>query len=85
MGVRCDDGSDFLQRLATQYLSFDGKAALVIGEQDAFLTELLFQHPVLGAQVLEDFLLMPVDPAGEDQEQQLPRLQNRLHISPDAV
>jgi len=34
---------------------------------------------------LEDFLLMPVDPAGEDQEQQLPRLQDRLHISPDAV
>jgi len=28
---------------------------------------------------------MPVDPAGEDQEQQLPRLQNRLHISPDIV
>jgi hypothetical protein len=30
-------------------------------------------------------LLMPVDPAGQDQEQQLPRLQDRLPISPDAV
>jgi hypothetical protein len=28
---------------------------------------------------------MPVDPAGEDQEQQLRRLQSRLHISPDIV
>jgi len=31
-GVRGDDGSDFLQGLATQYFPFDGKAAvLVIG------------------------------------------------------
>ena len=36
---------------------------LVIGK-DAFLAELLFQYPVPGAQVLEDCLLMPVDPAG---------------------
>lgn len=40
---------------------------------------------VFDPQVLKDFLLMPVDPAGEDQEQQLPRLQDRLHISPDIV
>jgi hypothetical protein len=29
--------------------------------------------------------LVAIDPAGEDQEQQLPRLQNRLHICPDIV
>ena len=64
----------------------DGKAApLVIDKLEVFLAELLFKHLVLGAQVLEDFLLMPVDPVGEDQEQQLPRLQDRLHISPDIV
>jgi hypothetical protein len=85
-GVRGDDSGDLLQGLATQYFSFDGKAApLVIGKQDAFLTELFFQYLVFDPEVLEDFLLMPVDPAGEDQEQQLPRLQNRLHISPDIV
>jgi len=68
------------------HFPFDGKAApLVIGKQDASLAEFFFQPLVLGAQVFEDFLLMPVDPAGEDQEQQLPRLQNRLHISPDIV
>jgi len=84
-GVRGDHGIDFLQRLATQYLSFDGQAAALVIGKDAFLTELLFQHLVLGAQALQDFLLMPVDPAGQDQEQQLPRLQDRLPISPDAV
>jgi len=32
-----------------------------------------------------DFLLTPVDPACQEEEQQLPRLQKRLHISPNAV
>ena len=84
-GVRGDDGIDFLQRLATQYLPFDAQAAALVIGKDAFLTELFFQHLVLGAQALQDFLLMPVDPAGQDQEQQLPRLQDRLPISPDIV
>jgi hypothetical protein len=48
-GVGRDDRGDFLQRFATQYLSFDGEAApLVIGEQEALLTELLFEYLVLG-------------------------------------
>ena len=59
-------------------------AALVIGKQDASLAEPVFQHPVHGAQVLEDFSLKPVDPAGRDQEQQLPRLKKYLHVPPDA-
>ncbi len=62
--VGAEDGSDFLQRFATHYLSFDGEAApLVIGKQDALLTKLLFEYLVLGAQVFEDFLLKPVDPS----------------------
>jgi hypothetical protein len=63
----------------------DPAPAPVIGKQDASVAEVVFQHLVLGAQALEDFLLMPVDPAGEDQEQQLPRLPDRLHVPPDAV
>jgi len=42
-GVGCHDGGDLLQGLATQYFSFDDKAApLVIGKQDGFLTEFFF-------------------------------------------
>jgi len=68
--VRGYDGRDFLQRLATQYLSFDGQAApLVVIEKNALLAEFLFQHLVFGPHVLDDFLLMPVDPACQDQEQ----------------
>ena len=74
-GVRRHDGSDFLQCLATQQFSCDGQAApLVIGKQDALLEKLLFKDLVFDLQILDDFLLMPVDPAGEDEDQQLPRL-----------
>jgi hypothetical protein len=36
--------------------------------------KLLFQNLVFDLQIHDDFLLMPVDPAGEDEEPQLPRL-----------
>ena len=66
-GVRSKDRGNFLQCLAAQYLPFEGEAApLVVAQQDAFLAELLFQHLVLGAQVFECFLLMPVYPASKD-------------------
>jgi hypothetical protein len=85
-GIRADDDDDFLQHFATQYFPFHGEAAsLVICEQDAFLTELLFEYLVLGSQIFENILLVSIDPAGEDEEQQLPRLQNRFHTSPDVV
>jgi len=29
-------------------------------------------------------VLFAVDPTGEDEEEQLPRLQNEVHMSPDA-
>jgi hypothetical protein len=40
---------------------------------------------ILSEEEVDGVLLVAIDPAGEDQEQQLPRLQDRLHISPDAV
>jgi hypothetical protein len=35
--------------------------------------------------VLDDLLLAKIDPAGQDQEQQLPGLQTGFYISPNAV
>jgi hypothetical protein len=34
--------------------------------------------------MIHDALLAAIDPAGEDQEQQLPRLKLRFHVPPDA-
>jgi len=52
---------------------------LVVGEQNAFTTELLLQHLVLCAEVLDRLLLLPVDPTCQDREQQLLGLQDESH------
>jgi hypothetical protein len=56
---------------------------LVVAEQDPTLAEFLFQDPVFGAQVVDDFLLLPVHPAGEDKQKQLPWLQDEAHVDAD--
>jgi len=67
------DSGDFLQCLATQYLPFDGQtSALVIVEQDAFLAELLSEHPIFSFQIFDDLLLVAIDPTGQDEKEQLP-------------
>jgi hypothetical protein len=48
-------------------------------EQDPFLAELLFEYRVLGSQILNHILLLAIDPAGKDHDEQLPRLQNEFH------
>ena len=48
-------------------------------------TELLSEHTILGPKVLDHVLLLAIDPAGQDQDQELPRLQKGLHNDPDAV
>jgi len=58
---------------------------LIIVEQDAFFAELLSEHAILGSKALDDVLLSMIDPAGQDQKQQLPGLQKRFQISPHAV
>jgi hypothetical protein len=50
--VGCEDCTDLLQHLATQKLAFDRQSpALIIVEQNAFLTELFPEHLILSSQV----------------------------------
>ncbi len=56
------------------------RPALVVVEQDPFLSELLTEDPVLRQEVLDSVLLSAIDPPGEDQEQQMPWLKTRLHV-----
>ena len=58
---------------------------MVVIEQNATLADLFPEDLVLGLQILVDLLLLSIDPAGEDNEQKLPRLQNEVHGRPDAV
>ena len=60
---------------AAQDLGLHGQAAsLIIVEEDPFLAELFSEHVVLGPQVVDDLLLLLVDPSGEGDEQEVPGL-----------
>jgi hypothetical protein len=68
--VGCHNRGDCLERLAAQYLSFDCQAApLIITEQDAPFAKLLFQHLVFSPQVLDNILLMAVNPTRDNEEE----------------
>jgi hypothetical protein len=56
---------------------------LVVAEQDAFFAEFLSEDPVFSQQVIDSFLLSTIDPTSKDQEQELPGLQHKLHMTPD--
>ena len=72
--------ADLLQPLPTENLALDRQSTpLVVAEQDAFLAQLFFEHLVLGPQVLDYLLLLPVDPACQNHDQQLPRLEDEAH------
>ena len=70
--------------MATEDFAFDRQAPpLVVAEQDPTLAEFLSEDLVFGAQVVDDFLLLPVHPAGEDDQKKLPGLQDEAHVDAD--
>ena len=73
--IRSYDSSNLLQHLPAEDLAFDRQtSSLVIIEEDASLSELLFEDLVFRAQVLDSTLLPVIDPAGQNQNQQIPGL-----------
>jgi hypothetical protein len=73
--IRSHDADQLLEHLAPEDLAFDGQApALIIVREDSLLPELLSEDPILRYEVLNSVLLSAIDPAGQDQEQELPRL-----------
>ena len=65
--VRRDDRLNLSEYLSAQDLAFDRQASpLVIVELDPFPAMRLPQDLVLGAQVLDDLLLRPIDPPGQN-------------------
>src|SRR6266542_1289528 len=84
--IRSYDRRHLLKHVLTDNLALDGQtSSLVIIEQDAIFAEFLPEHAILGSKILDDLLLSMIDPAGQEQEQQLPGLQKGLHTSPNAV
>ena len=58
---------------------------LAIVEQNGFLAELLSEHTIFGPKVLDHVLLLAIDPAGQDQDQQFQGCRRDFIYSPDAV
>ena len=57
--IRSEQRANFLEAFATEDLALDCQTTpLVVGEKNAFLAQLLFQHLVFGPQVLHHFLLL---------------------------
>ena len=62
-----EQGADYFESLPAKDLAFDRQSTpLVVVKQDPFLAELLFEYLVFCAQILDHFLLLTIDPAGEE-------------------
>src|SRR5262249_31632796 len=66
------DGRDLAQEPAAESAAFGGEAsALVIGQPEASARQLAFEDSVLRHEVLDDVVLVAIDPSGEDHQQHL--------------
>lgn len=78
--VRREQCAEFFESLATEDLGFDSETTpLVVAEQDPLLAKFLFEDLVFRSQVFDHFLLLAIDPTGEDGESELPGLENESH------
>ena len=69
-GVGGAGGADLAEDLPTEHIALDRQASpLVVVEPDPLLAVGFLQDLVLGAEILDDFLLLLIDQAGEDGEE----------------
>jgi hypothetical protein len=81
--VRREQGADLLQNLTPQDFRLHGQSsALVIVEQNASFSQLLFEHRDLRPLKLDDLLLLLIDPAGQGRQEKLPGMKNERHDRP---
>ena len=65
-GVRGDDGRDLVEETTTEGLALGCESsALVVVEPEGLAVELFFEDAVLLDEVLDDLVLLAIEPAGE--------------------
>ena len=73
--VRCDDRRDLLEQATAESLALHGEPpAFFIGEAESLSAEIAFKNAVFCDKIVDDILLMPMDPAGNGEDEELPRL-----------
>ncbi len=77
--VRRHDRRHVAQDLSTERLAFHREpSSLVIGEAETLATELAFEDAVLLDEVIDDILLVAVEPSSDGDQKELPRVK-RAH------
>src|SRR5467141_4020240 len=78
--VRCDDAGYAREPTAAEDLAFHGQAAaLIVREAEPSGSERRAKNPVLLEQVVNHCLLLPVDRAGEEENDEGERRRQRVH------
>jgi len=78
--VGCEQRADFLESLAAEDLPFDCQSTpLVVIQQNPLLAVRLLDYLILGSQIVDHLLLLPVHPAGKDDKVELPGLKREIH------
>ena len=79
-GVRCDDTRDGRQSAPAKNLAFHGQAAaLVVGDVEPSRSVHGAEDSVLLEQVVNNCLLLSVDPAGDEENNEHERSRQRVH------
>lgn len=78
-GVRRYDRGDAVQDLAAEDLAFHGEPpTLVVVEHDPLFAELLLQNLILSSKVFDGSLLLSANQPGQDEQEELPWVQNGI-------
>ncbi len=65
----------FFKHFLAQQPAFDGQStSLVVGQENPLLAKFLLENLILGSKVIDHSLLLTIDPAGQDEEIELPGL-----------
>ena len=79
-GVGCHDASDVPEAAPAEHLALHGEAtSLVVGETQPSGSVRRAENPVLLEQVVNDRLVLPIDPAGDQQEKESEWARQRVH------
>ena len=78
--VRREQRAEVTEQFSAEYLTLQRQSTpLIIVEQESSLAELLLEDSILSHQILDDFLLLAVDPVRKHDETEFPGLKNRCH------
>ena len=82
--IGCHQRLQFIKSPATQQLGLHGQShSLFVGELKSLSSELLLEDTVLLDEIIDDHLLLAVEPAGQGDYKEMGRLYDACHCRID--